>query len=57
MTKKLGVRSFTFYFKSNLLGLLEKYPKLKESTLTLNLLKSYLKTIRELCKENRIKFC
>ena len=37
MLKELGVSRSTVSFKSNLLKLLEKYPKLKKSSLSLNI--------------------
>ena len=50
--KELNESRSTVYFKLNLLKLLEKYPKLKKSLLTLNFFRSYFKIIKETCKEN-----
>ena len=52
MIKELDVRLSSAYFKINILKLPQKYPKLKKSSLILNFFKSYLKTIKEVCKEN-----
>ena len=47
MIKELGVSRLTVYFKVNLLKLLEKYSKLEKSSLALNFLKNYLRTVKE----------
>ena len=52
MLKELGVNRSTVSFKSNLLKLLEKYPQLKKSSLSLNFFfKNYFKSIKEVCKK------
>ena len=56
MITELGVSRPTVYFKINLLNILEKYPKLKKSSSTLNFLKNYFKTIKEVFKESGTEF-
>ena len=48
--KELNISRSTVYVKLSLLKLLEKYPKLNKSLLTLNFLKNYFKTIQEAFK-------
>ena len=43
--KELAVSKYTVYFKIKILNILEKYHELKTSSLSVNLIKSYLKTI------------
>ena len=40
MLKKIGVTKFTVYFKAKLVNILDKYPKLKKLSLSLNFLKA-----------------
>ena len=54
--KELGLSRSTVYFKLNLLKLLDRYPKLKKSSLILNFQKNFFKTIKEVCKENKNEF-
>ena len=56
MIKELGVCRSAGYFKLNLLNLLEKYPKQKKSSLTLNSFKNYLKSIKGACKKSETEF-
>ena len=43
-----GVHKGTVIFKMNVFKLLDKYPKLKNSSVTLNFIKNYLKDIKEM---------
>ena len=43
-----GVHKGTIIFKMNVFKLLDKYPKLKNSSLTLNFIKNYFKDIKEI---------
>lgn len=52
MFKEIWVTKSTVYFKAKQVKVLGKYPKLKKSSLLLNFLKDYTKTIKELCKES-----
>ena len=45
-----GVHKGTSIFKINLLRLLDKYPKLKKSSVTLSFMKNYFKNIKQICK-------
>ena len=55
-TKELGVRQLAVCFKPKLLENWEKYPNLKKSSLSLNFLKHYLKTIKYTYKERGSTF-
>lgn len=56
MIKELSFSRSTIYFKINFVKILEKYPKLKTSSLLLNPFRSYLKTIKEMSKESGNEF-
>ena len=43
-------------FKINIFKLIEKYPKLMRSSVTLTFLKNYLKDIKKVCEENLREF-
>ena len=45
-----GVHKGTIIFKINVFKLLDKYPKLKRSSVTLSFMKNYFKDIKEICK-------
>ena len=45
-----GVHKETIIFKINVFKLLDKYPKLKRSSVTLSFMKNYFKDIKEICK-------
>ena len=47
MVKEPGVRKSTVYFKNNLIKKLDKYPKLKNLSLSLNTFKDYADIIKE----------
>ena len=46
--------SLQYILKIKFLKISEKYPRLKNSSLSLNFSKDYLKTIKEICKESRV---
>ena len=43
-------------FKMNIVKLVDKYPKIMTSLVTLNFLGSYYKDIKNICKENQEHF-
>ena len=45
-----GVHKGTIIFRINVFKLLDKYPKLRKSSVTLSFIKNYLKDIKEICK-------
>ena len=47
-----GVHKGTIIFKINVFKLLDKYPKLKGSSVTLSFLENYFKDIKEICKRS-----
>ena len=51
VVKDLAVSKSTIYFKINFIKILDKYPKLKKSSLSLNFFKDYAKTLKESCKK------
>lgn len=51
-----GVSKSKVYFKIKVVKILEKYPRLKSSSLSLNVFKSYLKVKKEVRKENKSEF-
>ena len=51
MIKDLDISKSTISFKTILINQLDKYLKLKKSSLSLNLFKDYTRTIKEVCKE------
>ena len=50
------VSKSTIVFKIALVKLINTYPKIKNSSLSLHYFKKYLKTIREICKESASEF-
>ena len=56
MAGKLKIHKSTIVFKINVFKLIEKYPKLMKSSVTLTFLKNYLKDIKEVCEENSSEF-
>ena len=46
----------TMKFKMNIVKLVDKYPKIMTSLVTLNFLGSYYKDIKNICKENQEHF-
>ena len=56
MVLKFSVSKSTIMFKTVLSKLIDDYPKIKNSLLSLHYFKKYLKMIREICKENASEF-
>ena len=56
MVKKLKIHNSTIIFKINVFKLIEKYPKLMRSSVTLTFLKIYLKDIKKVCEDNLSNF-
>ena len=56
MVKQFGYSKSTITFKINTVKLINKYPKVKNSSLYLNFLKKYFKLIKEICEENAGEF-
>ena len=56
MVGKLKIHKSTIVFKINVFKLIEKYPKLMRSSVTLTFLKNYLKDIKKVCEENSSEF-
>ena len=56
MVKKLKIHKSTIIFKINVFKLIEKYPKLMRSSVTLTFLKNYLKDLKKVCEDNLSDF-
>ena len=56
MVSKFGVSKLTIVLKIALVKLINSYPKIKNSSLYLHYFKKYMRTIREICKENVSEF-
>ena len=56
MVSKFGVSNSTIVLKIALVKLINEYPKLKISSLSLHYFKKYFKTIREVCKDDATEF-
>ena len=56
MVGKLKIHKSTITFKINVFKLIEKYPKLMRSSVTLTFLKNYLKDIKKVCEDNLSDF-
>ena len=56
MVGELKIHKRTIIFKINVFKLIEKYPKLMRSSVTLTVLKNYLKDIKKVCEENLSDF-
>ena len=52
MVGKLKINKSTIIFKINVFKLIDKYPKLLKSSVTLIFLKNYLKDIKKVCEDN-----
>ena len=52
MIGKLKIHKSTITFKINVFKLIEKYPKLMKSSVTLTFLKNYLNDNKKVCKDN-----
>ena len=56
MVRQFGYSKSTIILKINRLKLINNHPKIKNSSLSLNILKIYLKVIKEICEESAIEF-
>ena len=56
MVGKLKIPKSPIIFKINVFKLIEKYPKLMRSSVTLTFLKKYLKDIQKVCEDNLSNF-
>ena len=56
MVSKFKVSKSTIVFKIALSRLIDDYPKIKDSSLSLHYFKKHLKLIKEVCEENTSKF-
>ena len=56
LVEQFNIAKCTMIFKMNIVKLVEKYPKMMASSVTLNFLKSYYKDIKNICKENQEDF-
>ena len=56
MVRNFNVNKSTLIFKMNIVKLVNKYTKLKKSFFSLNILKTYYKNIKKICKEKAEKF-
>ena len=56
MVKDIGISKSKIYFNVKLANVLEKSPKLKNSSLLLNFMKNYKKSIKHMCKESGNEF-
>ena len=56
MAFKFNASKSTIMFKIALSKLIDDYPKIKNSSLSLHYFKKHLKIIREICKENASEF-
>ena len=56
MVKQFGYSKSTIILKINRLKLINNHPKIKNSSLSLNVLEIYLKVIKEICEESTIEF-
>ena len=52
LAEQLKVTKCTIIFKINIVKLIDEYPKMITSSITLNFLKIYYKGINNICKEN-----
>ena len=56
MLKQFGISKFTIIFKMNMVQLINKQPKIKNSSLSLDFLENYFKFIKKICKEKTSEF-
>ena len=56
MVLKFKVSKSTIVFKIALSRLIDDYPKIKDSLLSIHYFKKHLKLIKEVCKENASEF-
>ena len=56
MVKKIGISKSTILFKISVVKFVNKYPRMKKSSLSLHFLKNNFKIIKEICHENASEF-
>ena len=56
MVKNFGISKSTILFKKSIVKFVNKYPRMKNSSLFLRFLKNNFKTIEETCHENASEF-
>ena len=56
LVERFKITKGTIIFKVNIVKLIDKYPKMMTSSITLNFLKSYYKYIKNNCKEYQEDF-
>ena len=56
VVKVFGVGKSTIIVKSNIAKLINKHPKMRNSSLLLSFLKNYFKANKDICKESATKF-
>ena len=56
LVERFKITKGTFIFKINIVKLVDKYPTMMTSLITLNFLKSYYKDAKNICKENQKEF-
>ena len=56
LVERFKITKGTIIFTINTVKLIDKYPKMLTSSITLNFLKSYYKDIKNICKENQEVF-
>ena len=56
LVNEFKTQKSTIIFKINIVKLIHKHPKLRESPVILGFLKNYYKDIKQICNENSNKF-
>ena len=56
MIKELGIIKFAIVFKISIVKFVNKYSRMKKSSLSLYFLKNNFKVIKEICHENASEF-
>ena len=56
MIKNLGFSKYTILFKISIVKFVNKYPRMRKSSLFLHFLKNNFKMIKEICHENASEF-
>ena len=56
LVSRLGIHKNTIVFKINIFKLINKHPRLMKPSVTLSILKNYLKDVRQTCQKNVEEF-
>ena len=56
MVKEFNINKSTILFKTSIARFINKYPRMKKSSLSLHFLKNNFKIIKEICHENANEF-